>query len=172
MDHQYGLTIGLIINEPTSQDPTPRELTRERQLSLKGASGPHQASIPIPVDGIVTTCPDGRLQLQNSPANRVDLNQPLKGDESAPQPKATRFVAPSFVSCQLELPTSPLNLAFSFLLVLHVRVHFRPVQTNRINTISTNPKSITPVRSMLEFPKLIEHPSRRPTLHHPYKCQY
>ena len=72
----------------------------------------------------------------------MDLNQPLKGDESAPQPKATRFVAPSFVSCQLELPTSPLNLAFSFLLVLHVRVHFRPVQTNRINTISTNPKRL------------------------------
>ena len=79
----------------------------------------------------------------------------MKGDESAPQPEAARFVAPGFVPCQLELPTSLPGLAFSFLLVLHVRAHFRLVQTDRINAMSTSPKPITPVRAVLEFPKLL-----------------
>jgi REP element-mobilizing transposase RayT len=78
---------------------------------------------------------------KDPPAERVALSLPIKGDENAS--------CPQFYLKQALLFTFGLPL-FCFL-IFHITADLIVIQTNSINTVTTLPKMIPPIRFLFQF---------------------
>ena len=115
----------------------------EQKLSFRSLAGLLTGTISAPACALHAD----RSSSKDPPAERVAFSLPLKGDENASCP---RFYLKQALLFTFRLP-------FFCFWIFHLTADLISIQTDSINTVTTRPKMITPIRFLLQFTKLIEY---------------